>query len=66
MEEFSHLNLNITCLSETDQAEILHIKEDENSGVKWFSLEEAIKVSTEPWMAEHIYRKPNQKFVSAK
>lgn len=57
----SHLHLNVTYLLEADEAEVLRIKPDENSGVKWFSLEEAEKASSEPWMVERIYRKLNQK-----
>ena len=34
---------------------------EENSGVAWFSLEEALAVSTEPWFVERIYKKLNAK-----
>lgn len=57
----SHLHLNVTYLLEADEEEVLKVKPDENSGVKWFSLEEAIKASSEPWMRERIYRKLNAK-----
>ena len=57
----SHLHLNVTYLLEADEEEILRVKPDENSGVKWFPLKEAIKVSSEPWMTEWIYRKLNAK-----
>lgn len=57
----SHLHLNVTYLLETDEAEVLRVKPDENSGVKWFSLEEALAVCSEPWMVERIYKKLNQK-----
>lgn len=57
----SHLHLNVTYLLEADEEEVLKAKPDENSGVKWFSLEEAIKASSEPWMRERIYRKLNAK-----
>ena len=30
---------------------------DENSGVRWVPLEDAIALSTEPWIRERIYRK---------
>lgn len=53
----SHLHLNVTYLAEANEAESLAIKEDENKGVKWFTFEEALKASTEPWMVEHIYKK---------
>ena len=57
----SHLHLNITYLLEAEETEKLHIKEDENSNVAWFPLEEAIAASSEPWFREHIYRKLNEK-----
>lgn len=57
----SHLHLNVTYLLEADDEEALHMKEDENSGVAWFSLEDAIKASTEPWFQERIYQKLNDK-----
>lgn len=37
--------------------EAVSIKSDENSGVAWFSPEEALKKSTEPWFVEHVYSK---------
>ena len=48
----SHLHLNITYLLEADPEEHLSIKEDENSGVAWFTPEEALEKSTEPWFVE--------------
>ena len=52
----SHLHLNITLL-EADPEEHLSIKEDENSGVAWFTPEEALEKSTEPWFVECVYKK---------
>ena len=57
----SHLHLNITYLLEADENEALHTRNGENSGVRWFSLEDAVKASSEPWFKEHIYRKLNTK-----
>ena len=57
----SHLHLNVTYFLEADEAEVLRIKPDENSGVKWFSLEEALEACSEPWMVERIYKKLNNK-----
>ena len=57
----SHLHLNVTYLLEADEDEILHKKDDENSGVAWFGLEEAILASSEPWFRERIYSKLNAK-----
>lgn len=59
----SHLHLNVTYLLEADEQETLCIKSDENSGVKWFSLDNALKACTEPWMTEWIYTKLNQKLL---
>lgn len=53
----SHLHLNVTFLAEADEMETLSIKEDENQAVKWWTFEEALQVSSEPWMVEHVYRK---------
>ena len=57
----SHLHLNVTYLLEADEEEAVTVKADENSAVAWFSLEEAVNASTEPWFQEHIYRKLNAK-----
>ncbi len=57
----SHLHLNITYLLEADDKEILTIKPEENSGVAWYGLDEAIQASTEPWFQQRIYKKLNEK-----
>lgn len=57
----SHLHLNITYLFIADDSEELHIKEDENSGVSWFLLDEALEASNEAWFKERIYSKLNEK-----
>ena len=57
----SHLHLNVTYLLEADEAQVLRVKPDENSGVAWFSLEEALEKSTEPWMVNRVYSKLNEK-----
>ena len=46
----SHLHLNITYLLEADSEEQVSVKADENSGVAWFSPEDALEKSTEPWL----------------
>ena len=53
----SHLHLNVTYLAIADPAEPLRVKPDENSGVRWVELEDAVRLSTEPWIRERIYRK---------
>jgi len=57
----SHLHLNVTYLLEADPNKKIRIKADENAGVKWFWLDEAIEKCSEEWMAERIYRKLNAK-----
>ena len=57
----SHLHLNVTYLLEANPAAPVRCKPDENSRVAWFGLEEALAVSSEPWMRERIYRKLNAK-----
>lgn len=53
----SHLHFNVTYLAEADETEVLVVKEDENQAVKWFTFEQALEASTEPWMVEHVYKK---------
>lgn len=53
----SHLHFNVTYLAEADESELLIVKEDENQAVKWFSFEDALDASTEPWMVERVYKK---------
>ena len=55
-----HLHLNLTYLLEADDAQQLQSKPDENSAVRWFPLEEAVKASSEPDM-QVVYAKLNQK-----
>ena len=57
----SHLHLNVSYLLEADEEEVLRIKPDENSGVRWFFLEEALAACSEPWMIERVYKKLNAK-----
>lgn len=57
----SHLHLNVTFLIEADPGDSIHIKPDENSRIGWFSPEEAVASSCEPWFRERVYRKLNEK-----
>ncbi len=57
----SHLHLNLTYLLEADERDALRVCEEENSGVRWFTLEGALAASTEPWFVERIYKKLNGK-----
>ena len=60
----SHLHMNVTYLLEAEESDTLHICREENSGVAWFTLEEALKASTELWFVERIYQKLNGKLAS--
>ena len=53
----SHLHLNLTYLYEADEEEAIRIKADENSGVRWFTVDEMFAAVSEKWMAENVYRK---------
>ena len=53
----SHVHLNVTYLAVASPDNPLRVKPDENSGVRWMDLDEALAASTEPWMRDRIYRK---------
>lgn len=53
----SHVHLNVSYLFVASLDDELRIKADENSGVRWLAMDEALDASSEPWMREHIYRK---------
>lgn len=55
----SHLHLNLTYLIEADPSSPLRTCPGENSQVAWFTPEEAVNASTEPWLRERIYQKLN-------
>ena len=57
----SHLHLNVTYLLEADPDAPIRCKPDENRRVGWFSLQDAINASTEPWFQARIYPKLNAK-----
>lgn len=57
----SHLHMNVAYLLEADESDSLRVCEAENTAVAWFTLEQALEVSTEPWFVERIYKKLNQK-----
>ena len=56
----SHLHLNVTYLLIADENDALRVKADENKGVSWFGLDEALEKCTEPWMTERVYKKLNK------
>ena len=53
----SHLHLNVTYLAVADPTAPLAIKPDENSALRWAPLEDAVTLSSEPWIRDRIYRK---------
>ncbi len=53
----SHLHLNVTYLVVADPSERIRAKADENSGVRWVPLDDAITLSSEPLIRERVYRK---------
>ena len=53
----SHVHLNVTYLLEADENEEIHIKEDENSGVKWIPINKILESSSEIWVRDRVYAK---------
>ena len=51
-----HTHFNVTYLLEADESEVVHILEDENSGIGWLTFDELIEKSDEPYMVP-VYRK---------
>ena len=56
----SHIHINVTYLIEADESEALAIKEDENSGVRWIDIDDAVQISNEKNM-KVVYTKLNKK-----
>nr|WP_106782517.1 NUDIX hydrolase [Lysinibacillus timonensis] len=56
----THVHINVTYLLEADENEFTIIKPDENSDIRWMTLDEAVEASTEPDM-KVVYRKLNEK-----
>ncbi|MCX7711385.1 MAG: NUDIX hydrolase [Clostridia bacterium] len=51
-----HLHLSVAYLIEADENEAVTVKVDENSGVRWIPISEAIRYSNEPHM-QKVYSK---------
>ncbi len=49
----SHLHLNCSFLLEADEQELLHVKPDENSGVRWVDFEEVLNSVDRGVMSPH-------------
>ena len=58
-----HLHLNLTYLLEADDRQPLRVKADENSGVRWFAPDEAVRACCETDM-RIVYEKLNAKLRS--
>lgn len=52
----SHLHLSVAYILEADENEELFIKEDENSGVKWFDIDKVLELTSEEHM-KVVYKK---------
>lgn len=52
----AHLHLSVAYLLEADVKDVLIVKEDENSGVRWIPIDEVNVYSSEPHMRE-VYGK---------
>ena len=53
----AHVHLNVTYLLEADENEKIHIKEDENSGVKWVPIDNVLDLTSETWVRDRVYAK---------
>lgn len=56
----AHLHLDCCFLIEADENDMIRIKEDENSGIKWVDIDESLKITNESQMIP-IYAKLNEK-----
>lgn len=52
----AHLHLSVAFLVEVDENELLIVKKDENSGVKWIPIDEMTVCTNEPHM-QKVYKK---------
>lgn len=57
----SHVHLNLSYLFEVEEKELLKIKEDENSDVKWINIEDIENIVSEKWVMDNVYKKLNEK-----
>lgn len=56
----AHVHLSLAFLLEGNENETLHIREEENSGVKWVPIQEMVEHSSEPFM-QYVYDKAIRK-----
>lgn len=53
----THVHFNVTYLLEADEKQEIHIKEDENSGVKWVPIDKILETTSEAWVRDRVYTK---------
>jgi len=53
----AHTHLNVTYVLVADPSEPLRVNERENAAVRWVPLDDVLRLSSEPWMCAHVYRK---------
>lgn len=58
----AHLHLDCCYLLEADENEVLRIKEDENSGIKWVDIDKVLESTREDQM-KVVYTKLNKKLM---
>lgn len=58
----SHIHLDVAFVGEAEEEEELHIKPDENSGLKWMEVEELETQVADKWKMENTYRKLIEQF----
>ena len=51
----THVHFNVTYLLEADEKQEIHIKEDENSGVKWVPIDKILETTSEAWVRDRVY-----------
>ena len=61
----AHVHLSVAFALEADENNSLHIKEDENSGVKWVPIDQMVKLSDESFM-KYVYDKAIKKMKELK
>lgn len=61
----SHLHLDCCFLLEANENDLIRIKDDENSGVKWVDINQAVELTNEVKM-KPIYSKLNEKVLIRK
>jgi len=61
----AHVHLSVAYALEADENESLHIKEDENSGVKWVTTDQMVELSIEPSL-QYVYDKAIKKMKGLK